>query len=336
MVVLLVVAVLGTYGWYRLQLRAGDGPRTEVEVEIPPGSGNGDIAEQLADADVVRNATAFGWRVRSSGAGPFEAGRYLFETNSSVDAAIDVLDRGPLGPRITKVSIPEGFRLSQIVDQIAETIPRFDAAAVEEALASGEIRTVLLPSGTDDYEGLLFPATYDVTDEDSVSDLLQEMADAMTRRVDALQPDAEIAELGLTSYELLVVASLVQAEAGNPDEAPMIARVIYNRLAAGEPLGIDATSGYLALITGEDVDYESPSPYNTRRQPGLPPTPIGSPGDFALEAAAHPADGDWMWYVRDVNDDDQGRPQHVFTASAEEFEAAKRACHEADLGCGAP
>ncbi len=335
-VLVVCVAIVGAYGWYRLQLRAGDGPHTEVQVEIPPGAGNADIASQLAEADVVRNARAFTWRIRSSGAGPFEAGRYLFERNSSADAAIDVLDRGPLGPEITRVSIPEGFRLGQITERIAETIPRFDADSVRAALASGEVRTDLLPAGTDDHEGLLFPATYDVTDEDTVTGLLQEMADAMTRRVNALQPSDEVIESGLTDYELLIVASLVQAEAGNPDEAPKIARVIYNRLAAGEPLGIDATSGYLALKTGQDVDYESTSPYNTRRQPGLPPTPIGSPGDFALEAAAHPADGDWMWYVRDVTDDAEGRPRHVFTASAEEFAEAKRACHEADLGCGPP
>src|SRR5699024_7108937 len=88
-VLVVCVAVVGAYGWYRLQLRSGDGPHTEVQVEIPPGSGNADIASQLADADVVRNARAFTWRIRSSGAGPFEAGRYLFERNSSADAAID-------------------------------------------------------------------------------------------------------------------------------------------------------------------------------------------------------------------------------------------------------
>ncbi|MBS1847112.1 MAG: endolytic transglycosylase MltG, partial [Actinobacteria bacterium] len=130
--------------------------------------------------------------------------------------------------------------------------------------------------------------------------------------------------------------SLVQAEAGNPDEAPKIARVIYNRLAAGQPLGIDATSRYLSIISGRPVDFASPSPYNTRRRPGLPPTPIAAPGDFALDAAAHPATGNWLYYVRSVQNDAQGRPQHIFTASAQEFERAKKACHDAGLGCGAP
>lgn len=332
---LVAAGVVGAYGWYRVQLRAGSGPHTPVELEIPSGSGTGDIATRLADAGIVRNAGALKWRIRSTGAGPFEAGRYRFTKNSSADDAIDILTRGPLGPEIVKVSIPEGFRLAQITERLSETIPRFTAASLDEALKGGRIRSSVLPAGSDDFEGLLFPATYDVTSEDTAVDVLQEMADVMTRRVAALQLDEELVRSGLTRYELVIVASLVQAEAGNPDEAPKIARVIYNRLAAGEPLGIDATSGYLALQTGGDVDYESTSPYNTRRNRGLPPTPIGAPGDFALDAAAHPADGDWIWYVRDVHDDAQGRPQHVFTASAEEFAAAKRACHEAGLGCGA-
>lgn len=336
-VVLVVVLVLvGGYGWYRMQLRAGSGPHTPVTLEIAEGSSTGAIASQLAAADVVRNARAFELRIRSTGAGPFEAGRYRFTRNSSADAAIDVLAAGPMGPEIVKVSIPEGFRLDQIIDRIAEAVPRFDAESIRAALSSGEVRSALLPAGSDDWEGLLFPATYDVTADDTVVGLLQEMADEMTAKVDGLDPDPAVTDAGLTDYEVVIVASLVQAEAGNPDEAAKIARVIYNRLASGEALGIDATSGYLALKTGDDVDYESTSPYNTRRQPGLPPTPIGSPGDFALQAAAHPAEGDWVWYVRDVNDDAQGRPQHVFTASAEEFEAAKRACYEADLGCGPP
>lgn len=332
----LVAAVMGTYGWYRSQLGAGDGASRPVELEIPSGSSTADIAGQLADAEVIRHAGAFTWHVRFSDAGPFEAGRYLFATNSSADTAIAVLERGPLGPEITRIVVPEGFRTTQIVERIHEAVPRFGVDTIEAALGDGSVTTPLLPDGTDAFEGLLFPATYEVTPDDDVVDLLQEMADTMATRVAALDPDPDVAELGLSDHEVVIVASLVQAEAGNPDEAPRIARVIYNRLAAGEPLGIDATSRYDSIITGDPVDFESTSPFNTRRRPGLPPTPIAAPGQFALDAAAHPATGDWMWYVLDVDTDAEGRPQHVFTASVDEFEAAKRACHEAGLGCGPP
>ncbi len=332
--VLVVLAVVGAWAWYTVNLRAADGPNELISVEIPEGSSTAEIAAQLEAADVIRSATAFTWHVRLKNPAGIEAGRYEFRTNSSAATVLAVLGRGPLGPEITRISIPEGFRLGQIRHRITEAVPRFTPDDFDAALA--EVRSPLLAEGSDDYEGLLFPATYEVTPDDTVADLLQRMADTMTRRVQALAVDPEVRELGLSDHDLVTVASLVQAEAGNPDEAAKIARVIYNRLAVGQPLGIDATTRYLSIISGDPVDFESDSPYNTRRQPGLPPTPIGAPGAFALEAAARPAEGDWLWYVLAVEPDDQGRPQHIFTESVEAFEEAKAACHEAGLGCGPP
>lgn len=334
-VVVTAASVLGVVGWYRSQLSGGGGSRTMVEVLISSGSSTSDIAKTLEGAGVIRNATAFTWHVRLGDTGPFEAGRYRFLRDSSADEAIGVLSKGPLGPVITKVSIPEGFRLGQIRQRIHDSVPRLSLADVDAALSGGRVQSPLLPPGGKNWEGLLFPATYSVTPTESAEDLLQQMADAMTKRVNALTLDPSVTALGLSDYQVVIVASLVQAEAGNPDEAPKIARVIYNRLAAHQPLGIDATSRYLSILTGADVDFESASPYNTRRNTGLPPTPIGAPGEFALEAAAHPAPGDWIYYVRAVENDAQGRPQHVFTSSASEFEKAKKACHDAGLGCGA-
>jgi UPF0755 protein len=112
----------------------------------------------------------------------------------------------------------------------------------------------------------------------------------------------------------------------------MVARVIYNRLKQGIPLGIDATSRYEAELAGRSrnqINFNSTSPYNTRKQKGLPPTPIASPGRDAIAAALHPADGPWIYYVLQ---DAQGH--HLFTASASEFAAAKQRCHDRGLGCG--
>ncbi|HRA35849.1 MAG TPA: endolytic transglycosylase MltG, partial [Acidimicrobiales bacterium] len=135
--------------------------------------------------------------------------------------------------------------------------------------------------------------------------------------------------LELTDYDFLKVASMVQAEAGNVEEAPQIATVIYNRLAQGMPLGIDAVDRYGAELAGTEVDFtDGDLPYNTRRRPGLPPTPIAAPGEFALEAALVPADGDWLYYVL------QEERSHVFVVTNAEFLEAKRICRERDLGCG--
>jgi UPF0755 protein len=155
------------------------------------------------------------------------------------------------------------------------------------------------------------------------------------------QLDATMTELGvdsaqerfnLTPYEVLVVASLIEEETKVPEERPQVARVIYNRLIEGIPLGIDATSRYEAELEGRDrgdIDFESDSPYNTRRQQGLPPTPIASPGRASIEAALNPADGPWIYYVLEDADG-----HHLFTDSSSEFINAKKKCAELGLGCG--
>jgi UPF0755 protein len=116
-----------------------------------------------------------------------------------------------------------------------------------------------------------------------------------------------------------------------------IARVIYNRLDIGEPLGIDATSRYEAELAGrdrDDIDFESDSPYNTRRNAGLPPTAIAAPGRAALEAALNPAEGPWIFYVRDPDETRTPPGGHFFTDSSREFNEVKAQCEAAGLGCG--
>ena len=120
------------------------------------------------------------------------------------------------------------------------------------------------------------------------------MAQEMETRVQDLGIDDAAAKISqqwgidMTPYGLLTTASLVQEEAGSAEEAPKVATVIYNRLRDGTPLGIDATSKYLAGLEGGDIDFESDSPYNTRKQAGLPPTPIASPGEYAARRRLQP------------------------------------------------
>ena len=140
--------------------------------------------------------------------------------------------------------------------------------------------------------------------------------------------------LGLSPYQVLTVASLVEEEAGTDEDRPRVARVIYNRLAEEMPLQIDATSCYVKNEPGgcslTEADLASDSPYNTRNRQGLPPTPIASPGRASIEAALNPADGDWLYYVLDAEADDGS---HFFTADYDEFVEAKDRCEAAGLGC---
>ena len=329
-----LLLVVGAWWWVGTQVDPGGKAGPTVKVVIPRGASTADIGALLHRKGVIPNGSLFRYWVSYRGKGPFEAGRYLLPTHISDDRAIAILSQGPPPLPVVTVSIPEGFTVAQIVARLHDRVPGFSVAALRAELAGRRVPSSFLPAGSSNYEGLLYPATYQVVEGQSAHRALTAMADRLGEEATTLDLTAGAARLHLTPYQLITVASLVQAEAGNPDEAPKIARVIYNRLAQGMPLGVDATSRYLSSITGQPVDFESTSPYNTRRQAGLPPTPITAPGESALRAALDPAAGPWLYYVRDVHNDAKGRPQHVFAVTDAEFERAKQACHDAGLGCG--
>jgi UPF0755 protein len=335
--VALLIVVGGAWRWYQQQIDPPGAPGADVAVEVPEGATVSSVGDLLADEGVITNATIFGFWVGGKDIGTIGAGSYVFQEGSSFQEAVDVLEAGPdrpLAAETTKVSVPEGLRVDEIVDRIAEQVPRLRAEDLQAALDEGAVPTSLQPEGVTSYEGLLFPATYEIDDDDTAVDVLTMMAQEMETRVQALGIEEAAARVGasagmeLTPYDLLTIASLVQEEAGNPEEAPKIATVIVNRLREDWPLGIDATTKYLADIEGTELDFTSDSPYNTRTQRGLPPTPIAAPGEYALEAAFAPAEGPWMYYVLT----DPG--VHTFAVTDAEFAAAKQICVEKDLGCG--
>ena len=247
---------------------------------------------------------------------------------------VDTLEAGPLPPEEKRFTVPEGFTQVEIVARLAdpERGLGFDAAELQQLLDSGQVRSVYQPADQPSNEGILFPETYSVEPDATPLQVLQMMVAELDATMAGLEVESAQERFNLTPYEILVVASLIEEETKIPEERPMVARVIYNRLRQGIPLGIDATSRYEAEIEGRNrgsVDFESSSPYNTRRVRGLPPTPIASPGRASIAAALAPADGPWIYYVLE---DAEGH--HFFTESDSEFLAAKRRCEAADLGCG--
>lgn len=324
---LIVVAFLigGVLFWAARKVDpAGDPGEVIDAIEIPTGSSTDAIAQILADDRVITDAGLFSAYAGMKGAGPWEAGRYTdFRTNSSFDEAIEVLDGGPLPVGVTQVRVTEGTRLINALGQIAEQHPGVTAEDLQAALESGEVTSKYLPEGTTNWEGLLFPDTYEFSDDATAVEILQTMAGEMEDVLDeAGYERAEVLQ-GYSAYELITIASLTERETGQPpEERGQIARVILNRLDAGEPLGIDATVLYgLGRDGGEltQSDLEVDTPYNTRTRTGLPPTPIGLPSQAALEAAIEPPEGDWMYYVLTSNDP----PRHLFTDSYSEFQRAK-------------
>jgi len=225
---------------------------------------------------------------------------------------------------VVKVLIAEGKTSAQIAEIAA-------ADSLEGNYGAASRRSPLLnptaygaPRGTPDLEGFLFPATYDMYRGAQVSRLVEEQLVAFKENFGAAQI-ARARALHVTPYQLLIVASMVEREAQIPGDRPKIAAVIYNRLAAGMPLGIDASIYYaveqatgVATYTGEltEAQLHIHSPYNTRTHVGLPPTPISNPGVASIEAAAHPAHVSYLYYVAGAD----GCGEQVFSNTAAEFE----------------
>jgi UPF0755 protein len=333
-VLVIGAGVGGVRWWYLRQVDPPGGPGAAIVVDIPSGSSTSRIGDILHSEGVVANSTVFNFYVSRKHAGPFQAGRYHLQQHSALDSVIKVLQKGPAVASVVRVTFPEGFTLAQIAARLSATVPRWTNAKILAALGDPAVRSAIRPSDQASWEGLLYPATYDVSANTQLVPFLADLAQRESGAVAAAATPARLAAINakwgltLTPYQALIVASLIQREAATTDEAPMIATVIYNRLQQGTPLGIDATSGYLATLTGTPIDFTSPSPYNTRRNKGLPPTPIATVSDWALQGAVAPADGPWIYYVLTAPGHDS------FESTYQGFEADKAICKAKKLGCG--
>ncbi len=241
-------------------------------------------------------------------------------------------------PKILRVVFPEGFTRKDMVKRVAEVrqiartkrkvTPKLSGDAYAKAFKAAKVPPAFRKDARG-IEGFLFPATYEFTPKTTAKELV---ADQLAFFNDNwAKVDQRFSKTkNLTPYDVLIIASMVEKETIAPDERPKVAAVIYNRLKAGMPLGIDATIRYGLDVPGTEAlrvsQLESDSPYNTRNRKGLPPTPIANPGLASMQAAAHPAKVDYLFFVR--------KPDHVhhfFTASESEFYA--KAC-EYGFGCG--
>jgi UPF0755 protein len=311
---------IGVYG-------ASD-PGEKVRFEIPKGSSSGDIGEILKENDVI--PSTFGWRLVTlfdNRAAEVQAGFYEIRTGLIPRDALDaLLATGPAGEEFVNVTFPEGLWLTEMAARL-ERDTDLSADRFLDLVTKGKIDSSLRPRDTETMEGLLFPATYQVVRSDTEESVAQRLADEMVKRFADLDT-SRAKEFGLSDHELIIVASMIEAETRVDEERPMVARVIYNRLDQGIPLGIDATFQYALGERKEELtasDLAIDSPYNLRKNQGLPPTPIGAPGQASLEAAANPADGGWLYYVLA---DCEGN--HAFSETNDEFLADKAAYQALD------
>jgi UPF0755 protein len=214
------------------------------------------------------------------------------------------------------VTIPEGEDRTQIAATIKDLGLSGDYLAASRTF-NGFDPNKYGANTPKSLEGFLFPATYQLDPGASVNQFVSEQLQAFQQNIAGVNTSYAKSK-NLTVYDVLTIASMIDKEVMVPSERPLVAAVIYNRLHRGMPLGIDATTRYeFHNYTGDitQSQLQSPSPYNTRTHAGLPPTPIGNPGLAAIQAAAHPAKVNYVFYV--VDGDGSGR--HCFTASEQEF-----------------
>lgn len=286
-----------------------------VVVQVTPGESLTSVGQSLQGAGVVASVSAFTAAAAGNAqATSLQPGYYQLRKRMQASQALALL-LSPASKVLTRVTIPEGTRLADAL-AILDKETRLSAAQVTAAASHPD--QLGLPSyAGGKLEGFLFPATYMVPPDMSATDALRMMVARFGQAADAAGLDTGAAKLGLTPYQVLIIASLVQAEAAQPADFPKVSRVVYNRLKIGRPLQFDSTINYVLPQRKShlsDADTRFPSPYNTYLHAGLPPTPIDSPGDQALEAALHPADGDWLYFVIADRKGDL-----AFTADQQEF-----------------
>jgi UPF0755 protein len=286
--------------WALFQPFHGDGSG-RVRVTISKGSSVSEVGDLLSDRGVIDDSTLFQIRVTLAGKrSELYAGRFTLAEGMSYGAAIDALSTPPV-KRTVSVTVPEGYSRSQAAQLVEE-------AGVPGSYTKATVKSKFLDpaeyggKGAKDLEGFLFPNTFELKPDAPAADLVELQLKDFKRQIRKVDMGYAKSK-NLTAFDVLVIASMIEDEAGVASQRKLVASVIYNRLREGMPLGIDATirfatGNYTEPLT--ESELETDSPYNTRTNAGLPPGPINSPGLAAIQAAAHPTKTDYLFYVTDA------------------------------------
>ena len=315
----IVLAVIGgVAGWwlYSQMVEPYRGYQdAEVFVDIPSGSGPSRIGERLVAAGVVRDTTVFRTALLVSGrARALKAGEYRFTEPMHALDVIDKIARGDVYKRL--LTFREGLTILEMA-QLFEEKEFGSAEDFRKAAQNAKLIADLDPAAPD-LEGYLFPETYSLPRDTPATEVVSQM---VSNFKNALSPEIRkaAADDGFTVRQLVTLASLVEKETGAPSERPMVAAVYRNRLKIRMGMQADPTviyalqkaGNYSGNLTREHL-RELDSPYNTYKYAGLPPGPIAAPGRAALEAAAKPADVDYLYFVS------RNDGTHVFASTLDE------------------
>ncbi|MEU1202432.1 endolytic transglycosylase MltG [Streptomyces sp. NPDC005813] len=308
---------VGYYGYQFYQNRfgpapdyAGEGTGESVNVQVPKGAGGAEIGRLMRDAGVVKSVDAFvSAFTQNSESGSIQAGAYTMKKQMSAASAVKWM----LDPKSqNNLTIAEGQRNSAVYEAIDKKLAL--PGGTTGKVAQKEYKSFGLPDWAkagkdvkDPLEGFLYPATYPAAKGMKPEDVLKKMVAQANQRYNELDLKGKAKSLGLESpYQLVTVASLVQAEGKTHDDFRKMAEVVYNRLKptnteTNQLLQFDSTFNYLKKQSNIDISESeinsNQDPYNTYTRKGLPPGPIGNPGDEALRAALNPTDDGWIYFV---------------------------------------
>jgi len=324
LVLLFMFIMLGCLFYY-LFLKPPVG-NASVMVTIEPDANMSSIASMLVEKHIIKNAFVFKMVAKYKGVSKIAPGNYALKEGMSASDAINCLTSEPIINEYP-VTIPEGFSIKQIADRLGSKTKIDGAEFLNQAQNDAHNKDFqkygfLSKNPTQTLEGYLFPKTYTLTENTSSTKFIMMMLDQYEKETAGIDFSSIEKVRGLTSHEVLTIASLIEMEAKIDEERPLVSAVIYNRLSKNMKLQICATVQHVlperkAKLTTEDLKVDSP--YNTYLHTGLPPGPICNPGIASIQAAVNPAAVDYLYYVLTSPD---GR--HTFTNNYKDFVEAKK------------
>lgn len=279
--------------WYELQVHAGP-QGAQTVVEVPAGASVNQVSVELVHHHVVTSSLALRIYFFFHGTPVVDAGGYALRRNQSLEAVRGELSAGP-----NVLEVPAGLTVWEAGARLSQ-LPGHHGDQLSAAVSNRTVVSPYEPGGQGNLDGLLGIGQYVVGRRQTVASVLGEMVDRFDSEVAAVQLDTRAAALGVTPYQAVVIASIVQKEGVYQQNLAKVARVVYNRLARRMPLQMDSTVLYAEHRDGGPVtsaDLALDTPYNTYLHTGLTPTPICFPSASALEAALNPAAGNWLYFV---------------------------------------
>jgi UPF0755 protein len=308
--------------WVLSNVESSTAGSADVEVEIQQGQTPAQVGDTLEAKGVIASSAAFQEVSASAQFSSWVAGKYDFVENSGPREALDTL-RG--GPRRTipdiELLLPPGLSLQQIAERVGKVEGK-SAEAFMQAAQSNTVRSRYQPTDSTSLEGYTWPDTYFIGANETEAQILQRIVNQFDAEADELGLNRTVLPNGLSPSQTIISASLIQAEAGTKEDAPLISAVIVSRLKDDMPLQIDATLCYAkggCPPVPTDDDRKIDSPYNTYKVKGLPPGPIETVSAVALQAAMNPAPVPFKYYVSDAN----GRTYYAVTLPEHEKNVAK-------------